>query len=269
MMVAIGRTKTAVVLIGLFLLGGVLFDMAPMFGAPVRAGAASGTGTVTPQEGAERGRVIFNGRGMCSHCHGIDGHKDRLPPLSPNALKAIAGINPPPADLRNPAGLKLTTDQARFDAVRHGHMFTAMQPVSRQALTDDELLDLVAYLAALRGPEVPPAPAGPPARSAAPLGSAERGRDLYRSSGCAVCHGIDGDISQRPPVSAELAQKLARLDPPAANLRDPKSLKSEDDAHRFLTIKLGHPRTAMFPKKFLRDEDIRDVVAYLAVLRGE
>ena len=34
---------------------------------------------------AERGRAIFNGKGLCSTCHGIDGYRDRLPPqLSKN-----------------------------------------------------------------------------------------------------------------------------------------------------------------------------------------
>ena len=60
-----------------------------------------------------------------------------------------------------------------------------------------------------------------------------------------------------------------RLPAPPANLRNPGTLKSRNDEDRFRSIKLGHPGTAMYPKNLLRDEDIRDLIAYLATLRGK
>jgi cytochrome c553 len=102
------------------------------------------------------------------------------------------------------------------------------------------------------------------------LGDADRGRNIYQKiGGCCFCHGYDGDLKKRPPLSPKLAEEIARLNPPPANLRNPASLKSDDDEQRFLSIKFGHPGTAMFSKRFLRDEEIRDLLAYLANLRGE
>jgi mono/diheme cytochrome c family protein len=99
---------------------------------------------------AERGRTLFNGKGICSQCHGIDGHPDQRPDMTPYTAEAIARLDPPPADLRNPTGLQLKTDQDRFDAIRHGHLRTAMFAISPTTLTDDEIRDLVAYLSSLR-----------------------------------------------------------------------------------------------------------------------
>jgi cytochrome c553 len=44
-------------------------------------------------------------------------------------------------------------------------------------------------------------------------------------------------------------------------------LKSTTDEDRFRSVKQGHVGTAMFPKKLMSDDDIRDLVAYLGVLR--
>ncbi len=102
------------------------------------------------------------------------------------------------------------------------------------------------------------------------LEDAERGRSIYHKiGGCHFCHGYDGHLDKRPRLSPKLAHEIARLAPPPANLRDPESLKSQDDDQRFLSIKFGHPSTAMFPKRFLRDEEIMDLIAYLAVLRSQ
>ncbi len=51
---------------------------------------------------AERGRTVFNGKGVCYYCHGIDGNRDQRPQLTADTLALIAQLNPPPADLRNP-----------------------------------------------------------------------------------------------------------------------------------------------------------------------
>lgn len=96
---------------------------------------------------AEQGRGIFNGKGICLYCHGIDGDPDRLPELAPETIGMIATLEPKPADLRQPSGLRLKTDQERFRIIRHGHSGTAMLPDT--SLTDKEIGDVVAYLATL------------------------------------------------------------------------------------------------------------------------
>jgi mono/diheme cytochrome c family protein len=97
---------------------------------------------------AERGRVVFNGKGVCHYCHGIDGNKDLRPKLTADTTALIAQLNPQPADLRNPKVLHLKTDKQRGHAIREGHPGTGMFPDKR--MTDQELTDTLAYLALLR-----------------------------------------------------------------------------------------------------------------------
>ena len=97
---------------------------------------------------AERGRAVFNGKGVCYYCHGMDGNMDQRPQLAADTAALIAQLNPPPADLRNPKSLHLKTDKQRAHAIREGHPGTGMFPDTR--MTDQELADTLAYLALLR-----------------------------------------------------------------------------------------------------------------------
>ena len=97
---------------------------------------------------AERGRAVFNGKGVCYYCHGIDGNKDQRPQLAPNTAALIAQLNPPPVDLRNPKALSLKTDKQRAHAIREGHLGTGM--FADTTMTNQELTDTLAYLALLR-----------------------------------------------------------------------------------------------------------------------
>jgi mono/diheme cytochrome c family protein len=97
---------------------------------------------------AERGREVFNGKGVCYYCHGIDGNKDQRPKLTADTTALIAQLNPQPTDLRNPKALYLKTDKQRARAIRDGHPGTGMFPDKR--MTDQELTDTLAYLALLR-----------------------------------------------------------------------------------------------------------------------
>lgn len=256
-------------LVGMLLAGGVCMAGVFLFAAPTGAGSATNTQPGKQRGTAAAGRSIFNGKGMCSSCHGVDGYRDQLPEdLTPKVRENITRLDPSPPDLRNATGLILTTDKQRFESIRHGHLRSAMQPLPKQVLTDEDIISLLAYLASIRG-TVSSAPALTEANTSL-RGDAKIGRQLYHEvGGCAVCHGMEGHLNQRPPISADLAQKLDRLPVPPANLRDAATLKSQNDQDRFQSIKLGHPGTAMFPKHLLRDDDIRDLVAYLAVLRGE
>jgi len=129
--------------IGLVMLGVVLFD-----GALVQAGRQAANTSATAQGDAERGRAVFNGKGVCYYCHGIDGNKDQRPQLAADTAALIAQLNPPPPDLRNRKTLRLTTDKARFNAIREGHPGTGMFPDT--TMTNQELTDTLAYLAVLR-----------------------------------------------------------------------------------------------------------------------
>ena len=116
-----------------------------------------------------------------------------------------------------------------------------------------------------------PVPAAGPAASPPPAGDAARGKAIYHGKGgCAFCHGTDGYLVRKPHKTDLHTEAIAKLDPPPADLRNPASLKSKDEAQRFKSIKFGHPGTAMFPRETqLNDREIADVLAYLAILRAE
>ena len=95
-----------------------------------------------------RGRDIFNGKGVCYYCHGIDGYIGRPPRLAADTAALIAKLNPPPSDLRNPDELRLKTDKERARAIREGHPGTGMFPDI--TMTDQDLADTLLYLALIR-----------------------------------------------------------------------------------------------------------------------
>ena len=95
-----------------------------------------------------RGREVFNGKGVCYYCHGIDGYIGRRPRLEADTAALIAKQNPPPSDLRNPEALRLKTNKERSRAIREGHPGTGMFPDS--TMTDQDLADTLLYLALIR-----------------------------------------------------------------------------------------------------------------------
>ena len=119
-----------------------------LFTAPSQSLAESG-GTGTPLKGdATRGQILFNGKGICHYCHGVDGVIDKKPSLKPETVAAIAKHAASAPDLRNRAVHTLKDNKARFRAIREGHPGSGMFPDS--TLSDQEITDLLAYLAALR-----------------------------------------------------------------------------------------------------------------------
>ena len=95
-----------------------------------------------------RGREIFNGKGICYYCHGIDGYIERRPRLEADTAALIDKLNPPPSDLRNPEVLRLKTNKERARAIREGHPGTGMFP--DPTMTDQDLADTLIYLALIR-----------------------------------------------------------------------------------------------------------------------
>ena len=84
---------------------------------------------------AEAGRKIFNGKGMCSGCHGFDADgQSHLEPI-------VEKLAPAPPNLRNMQTLKYTQDEEIFRFIKervHG-------PV-----TDDEIWRVIAFLREIR-----------------------------------------------------------------------------------------------------------------------
>jgi mono/diheme cytochrome c family protein len=102
-----------------------------------------------PMKGdAAQGKAVFNGKGICHYCHGIDGVIDRKPSLTPDTAAVIARLAAAPPDLRNRAMLKLKDNKARFRVIRDGHPGSGMLPDT--TITDQDITDVLAYLATLR-----------------------------------------------------------------------------------------------------------------------
>lgn len=97
---------------------------------------------------AERGRTVFNGKGICYYCHGVDGRPENRPALSKDTADVIARLAPNPPDLRDSNVLTLKSDAERVRIIRQGHPGTGMLPDT--TLTDQEIADTLAYLATLR-----------------------------------------------------------------------------------------------------------------------
>lgn len=122
--------------IGILLLGGLLIGSAPSARAAERGDA-------------ERGRAVFNGKGICYYCHGTDGQLSQRPQLSEETTRIITSLAPHPPDLRDAAHLRLKSDRDQFRIIREGHTGSGMLP--DRTLTDQEIADILAYLASLRG----------------------------------------------------------------------------------------------------------------------
>jgi mono/diheme cytochrome c family protein len=135
-------------LAGTFLIGSPFVGLS--FVDSAHAGPASSPSLSTDKNtgNIEEGRKIYNGKGFCYQCHGSDGYIDRRPNMNEEMRRVIDHLDPPPADLRNPAALKSKNDQERFDTIQNGHHGTAMFP--HQFLKDAEIYDVLAYLSVLR-----------------------------------------------------------------------------------------------------------------------
>ncbi|MFZ1801249.1 MAG: cytochrome c [Chitinophagaceae bacterium] len=110
--------------------------------------------------------------------------------------------------------------------------------------------------------------AEPAAQNAPMKGDATQGKALFNGKGiCHYCHGIDGVIDRKPKLEPETQAVVARLGAAAPDLRNRAALTLKDNKARFRTIREGHPGSGMFPDTTLSDQDIKDVLAYLATLR--
>lgn len=129
------------------MLGGIAL-MVLMLSAPDGSRAERADKSASLRGDPVKGRELFNGKGICHYCHGVDGLTDKRPALAPDTKGVIERLNPPPADLRNPDHLRLKDDKARFHAIRDGHPGSGMFP--DKTLSDQDIKDVLAYLATLR-----------------------------------------------------------------------------------------------------------------------
>ena len=135
-------------LAGFLLVGWLAIQFTQMYEMNAWAGSPLSPTSTKAAGDAERGRAVFNAKGVCYYCHGIDGNKDQRPQLAADTAALIAQLNPPPVDLRNPKVLHLKTDKQRARAIREGHPGTGMFPDT--TMTTQELTDTLAFLALLR-----------------------------------------------------------------------------------------------------------------------
>ncbi len=135
-------------LAGFLLVGLLVIQLTHMSEMNAWAGSPPSPKNTKAAGDAERGRAVFNGKGVCYYCHGIDGNKDQRPQLAADTAALIAQLNPQPVDLKNPKVLYLKSDKQRARAIREGHPGTGMFPDTR--MTNQDLTDTLAYLAVLR-----------------------------------------------------------------------------------------------------------------------
>jgi len=101
------------------------------------------------------------------------------------------------------------------------------------------------------------------------VGDAVRGRNLFNGKEvCFYCHGLDAHPDRLLQLEQDTASYVAHLDPKPPHLREPLGLKMTGDKERFRLIREGHVGTGMLPDANLSDQEIHDLLAYLATLRS-
>ncbi|MGQ0556764.1 MAG: hypothetical protein ACT4PN_12560 [Nitrospiraceae bacterium] len=98
----------------------------------------------------------------------------------------------------------------------------------------------------------------------------ERGRNIFHGRGaCSYCHGMDGYLDRLPPTKEAIAARIARLNPPPTDLRDPGVLRLKTNKERARAIREGHPGTGLFPDFTMTDQNMVDTLLYLAFIRKD
>jgi hypothetical protein len=100
--------------------------------------------------------------------------------------------------------------------------------------------------------------------------SVEQGRDIFHGKGaCHYCHGMDGYLDRLPPTKEGITARIARLNPPPTDLRDPGMHRLKTNKERARAIREGHPGTGMFPDFLMTDQNMADTLFYLAFIRKD
>jgi cytochrome c553 len=89
------------------------------------------------------GHTLFNGKAVCSACHGVNGEPSKV--TNPN----VARLNPRPTDLRHPTDKSV---RQLYLIIKYGIPGTAMVSVQdKTGLRDEEVPHLISYLLSLQG----------------------------------------------------------------------------------------------------------------------
>ena len=177
---------------------------------------------MTPEELAETGKEIFEGKGICSTCHSI-GKSGllRFPDLAGIGSRAATRI-PGISGLRYLTDSLYDPDGFIVDGFNPGMPVINKPPIG---LTDPEILAVVAYLQTLGGTltvtidTVLPVAGSEAAQTEAAPDEAEASQDLLERFECASCHYLDRpgqlkasslyDIGSRMDKNAILASMLS------------------------------------------------------------
>lgn len=269
---AVGRARTAPALIGLWIACVVMASGQTPGRPPRTAASLPETNPHTTPADLELGRAIYNGR--CGQCHGLEGEGGRGSALNTGRFRHGG------------------SDRELFLTIRNGIPNTEMPGAGNVA--DMEVWRMVAYVQQLgrRGVSEPT------------TGDATAGAAVYARAACAQCHTIDGqggflgpdltDIGARRAVR-HLRQSV--VDPNADLPLDYRSVTvtdlkgtttsgihlNEDEYSVHLRDLAGNlrsfmkrdlkaialPRQSLMPPyPALAGEDVENLVAYLASLRG-
>jgi mono/diheme cytochrome c family protein len=88
------------------------------------------------------GKAIFEGKGTCFTCHGMEGKGDG---------PAATGLDPSPRNFTNPAFDKAKTDGEMMWVLKNGSAGTAMIPVVGAVITEEEGWKAILYERSLSG----------------------------------------------------------------------------------------------------------------------
>jgi len=217
----------------------------------------------------EKGRLIYER--SCVWCHGTNGKGD-----GPSAWGIGRYSAPRPRDftgesfkLRSTPSGELPTDQDLFRTITQG--IPGAMP-SFQSLTEEERWQVVAYVKRFNPafknerPASIPLPFPPHPSTDARI---ENGRNIYKQSGCHICHGENGDGNGSESKAGRL-RDARNLPIAASNLSDRASLKNgaaPRDLYRSIMTGLdGTPMPSYADQFAERPDEAWDLVWYLLSL---
>ncbi len=245
---------------------------------------------VAPAAGSRdaEGRTLFASN--CSTCHTVDSYRDSgyaaevaaqtvrweawranpdpeganparivsAPNLTHFGMRSTIGAGVKPLDketllawIKDPSSIKQGTRMQAHAAVYQtdGH---------RASLSDDEVDKIAAYLLSLKpsAADVEPEPGGPAGGSAA-----ERGQELFLSSGCSACHSTGDNRVVGPGLKGVYERAPSRKPGMSADDYIKESIKSPN-----AYVVDGYP-AAMVLSVQLTDAQIADIIEYLKTLK--
>jgi mono/diheme cytochrome c family protein len=101
-------------------------------------------------------------------------------------------------------------------------------------------------------------------------GTVAKGREIFNGNGaCHFCHGIDGYLGRTARLEPKAAELIAKLNPPPSDLRNVAGLRLKTNRERARTIREGHAGSNLLSQQTMTDQDIADLLMYLAFLRKD